>query len=125
MDEQIVPMPRDGAEVVVVAVDAVALTWISESPGVPGDGQIAGDGSPESKKLVAEVRRLWEDPISVDHPSWRRPVLTHPGTATGVLATLLHLGHGRARILQAPEDAVEDLFDDAPDYTEEAADVQG
>lgn len=31
-DSQIVPTPRDGAPVVVVAVDGVPMTWIGETP---------------------------------------------------------------------------------------------
>lgn len=48
-----------------------------------------------------------------------------PGDPVGVLATLLHLGHGRGRVLQAPEDALDELFAEPADYAEEDADVQG
>lgn len=124
-DSQIVPTPRDGAPVVVVAVDGVPMTWIGETPGTPGDGNLAGDGSETSRRIVAEAHRLWEDQIEVDHPSWNRPFWTVPGDPVGVLATLLHLGHGRGRVLQAPEDALDELFAEPADYAEEGADVPG
>lgn len=124
-DGQIVPTPRDGAPVVVVAVDGVAMTWVGESPGVPGDGNLAGDGSETSRRTVEAAHRLWEDPIEVDHPSWSQPFWTVPGDTIGVLATLLHLGHGRGRVLQAPESDLQEMFAEPADYAEEGDDVQG
>lgn len=123
-DDQIVPTPRNEAPVVVVAVDGVAMTWVGETPGVPGDGNLAGDGSATSRRIVADARELWEDPIEVDHPTWNRPLLTAPGEPLGVLATLLHLGHGRGRILQAPEGVIDQLFAEPADFGEDDDDVQ-
>lgn len=111
----------------MVAVEGIAMTWIGPPPGIPEDGNLAGDGSETSHRIIAEARALWEDPIEVDHPSWAHPFVTAPGDPAGVIVTLLHLARGRGRVLQAPVDAFEDVFgtDDEIDAPEETDDVQG
>lgn len=106
------PTPRDGSTVISVAVEGVPLTWIGAPQGMPGPGELAGDGSPTSRALIRRARELWENPIEVDHPSWVHPLYTTNATHAGVLATLLHLGGGRAIILDAPPAVTEDVFMD-------------
>lgn len=112
-----IPQPRDGSTVIAVAVDGVPLTWVGPMLGTSGVGEIAGDGTPTSHQLIKEARALWSDPIEVDHASWQHPFHTTDTTPEGVLVTLLHLGAGRAVILQAPATVLNDVFtdDDTPD----------
>lgn len=107
-----IPRPRDGATVISVATEGVPLTWIGPPLGVPGKGELAGDGTPTSHALIKNATALWADPIQADHPSWKHPVYTTDEDPLGVLATLLHLGAGRAIILEAPKSVTEDLFMD-------------
>lgn len=107
-------VPTGGSPVVVVAVHGVPITWIGAPPlGAPGDGDLIGDGTGFSRMVIARVRELWEKPVQVDHPSWRRPVWTVGGHPVGVLATLLHLADGRGVVLQAPKDVLAEMFVDA------------
>lgn len=104
------PKPRDGSTVIQVAVQGIPLTWVGPPLGVPGKGNLAGDGSPLSRQLVKEAHEIWEKPILVDHPSWKREVYATDADPIGVLATLLHLGEGRGIILEAPQTISDDLF---------------
>lgn len=106
------PTPRDGATVISVAVEGVPLTWIGPPLGAPGKGELAGDGTPTSRALIKNAHALWGDPIEADHTSWKHPVYTTDETPEGVLATLLHLGAGRAIILDAPKSVTDDVFMD-------------
>lgn len=122
----IAPTPRDGAPVVVVAVEAVPIVWIGTTPGVPGEGSLAGDGSETSRRIIAQARALWAEPIEVDHPSWIGPALTVGTDPVGAMATLLHIADGRGKILQAPVQAYEDLIAEPADFSdlpEETPDV--
>lgn len=113
----VMPRPRDGATVIAVAVEGVPLTWVGPPLGVPGTGSLAGDGSDTSRALVKDACALWGSPIRVDHPSWKHPFNTTNEDPEGVLVTLLHLGRGRAIILEAPRavtDAVFAVTDDDP-----------
>lgn len=101
---------RSRSPVVSAAVDGVVLTWVGPAPGVPGDGEIAGDGSARSRALIAEAKRLWADPVQVDHPSFAQPAWTVSGDPRGVIVTLMHLGHGRTVLLEAPAEALRDVF---------------
>lgn len=102
---------RDGAPVVAVAIEGITIIWIGTKPTLPpGPGELAGDGSGMSRSIIARAKALWGDPIEADHPSWKQPVWTVPGHPVGVLATLLHIANGRGVVLQAPDDALEDLF---------------
>lgn len=107
------PRPRDGATVISVAVEGVPLTWVGPPLGTPGKGELAGDGSATSRTLVKNAHDLWADPIQVDHPSWKDSRYTTADDPLGVLATLFHLGAGRAVILDAPKSVTDDLFMDA------------
>lgn len=104
------PEPDDGSPVVVVAIADIDIAWIGPPPGSPGDGDLVGDGSATAAEIIAQIRALWASPVEADHPSWRRPAWTIPGDPRGVIATLLHVGGGRSLLRQAPDDAVEDLF---------------
>lgn len=105
-----IPQPRDGATVISVAVEGVPLTWIGPPLGVPGKGELAGDGTAMSRTLIKNAHELWADPIEIDHPSWKRPIYTTDESPEAVLATMLHLGAGRAIILDAPDPVMADLF---------------
>lgn len=113
------PTPRDGATVISVAVEGVPLTWIGPPLGAPGKGELAGDGSATSRTLIQNARALWSDPIEADHTSWKHALYTTDETPEGVLATLLHLGAGRAIILEAPKSVTDDVFMD-----EDAANIE-
>lgn len=113
------PTPRDGATVISVAVEGVPLTWIGPPLGAPGKGELAGDGSATSRTLIQNARALWDDPIEADHTSWKHALYTTDETPEGVLATLLHLGAGRAIILEAPKSVTDDVFMD-----EDAANIE-
>lgn len=105
-----IPRPRDGATVISVAVEGVPLTWIGPPLGAPEKGELAGDGSSISKTLIKNAYDLWDDPIQADHPSWKHAFNTTDEDPEGVLATLLHLGAGRAIILEAPRDVISEVF---------------
>lgn len=105
-----IPRPRDGATVISVAVEGVPLTWVGPPLGLHGKGELAGDGTPTSHALIKNAYALWDDPIQVDHPSWKHPFNTTSDDPQGVLVTLLHLGAGRAVILEAPRAVTSDVF---------------
>lgn len=106
----IIPTPRDGATVISVAVEGVPLTWVGPPLGTPGKGELAGDGSNTSKTLIKNAHDLWADPIQADHPSWKHPLNTTDEDPQGVLATMLHLGAGRAIIIKAPREVTSEVF---------------
>ena len=114
-----IPRPRDGATVIAVAVEGVSLTWVGPPLGLYGKGELAGDGSPTSHALIKNAHALWDDPIKIDHPSWKHPFNTTDEDPQGVLVTLLHLGAGRAIILEAPTAVTDAVFldDDAAGIT--------
>lgn len=120
-----IPKPRDGATVISVAVEGVPLTWIGPPLGAPGKGELAGDGSTTSHTLIKNAHALWGEPIQADHPSWKHPFYTTDETPESVLATLLHLGAGRAIILQAPDAVTDEVFmdDDAASIGGDEADT--
>lgn len=105
-----IPTPRDNATIITVAVDGHALTWVGPPFGTPGHGELAGDGTPESRALVTAAHNLWADPINVDHPAWKHSQQTIGTTPLGVLATLLHLGAGYGIILEAPTATTTELL---------------
>lgn len=119
-----IPKPRDGATVISVAVEGVPLTWIGPPLGTSGTGELAGDGTPTSHALIKDANALWEDPIQADHPSWKHSFNTTNEDPLGVLATLLHLGAGRAIILEAPKEVTEDLFMDEDEANIEDAEAE-
>lgn len=112
MSTNTIPRPRDGATVIAVAVEGVPLTWVGPPRGLPGKGELAGDGSATSHALIKNTQALWANPIQVDHPSWQHPFYTTDETPEGVLVTLLHLGAGRAIILDAPPAVSDQIFMD-------------
>lgn len=114
-----IPRPRDGATVISVAVEGVPLTWIGPPLGVPGKGELAGDGTSTSHALIKDANALWAEPIQVDHPSWKHPFYTTDETPEGILVTLLHLGAGRAVPLDVPDPVTDAVLMD-PDE----ADIQ-
>lgn len=115
-----IPRPRDGATVISVAVEGVPLTWVGPPLGVPGKGEIAGDGSNTSHDLIKNIHELWAAPIEADHPSWKHSFRTTDETPEGVLVTLLHLGAGRAVPLDVPPPVM-----DAVLMEDDEADIQG
>lgn len=113
-DDQLTPTPRDGAPVIVAAVEGIVLTWVGVPEGEEGHGEIAGDGSTRSRRLIATAKRMWDDPQPVDHPTFKHAITPDSTVPAGALATLWALGQGRTIILQAPDDLIDAVFQDPP-----------
>ena len=112
---------RAKGAVVSALVQGVSCTWIEDPE--TGSGAVSGDGTPGSRSLVARMHELWEDPIEVDHPSWKTPQMTTGDTPQGAIATFFHLGKGRAIITEAPQEVLDEVFI-GPSAMEEEAEGQ-